>query len=438
MLVAYITYVSFTYLFVSRKILNLCNLTLLYIMLGIYIGAETIKYSAQWVQLTDFVFLQDSIFYLKIGFYVVMLSFLIFQMLFKERSLKKNYYHNFDILIINNISWILILFASIPLYVVFIDIYVPVFESKTHISKYFQDRLEDFIPYRPFYTLSINALSTLLFMQINHLLFVNKKLTILKLPFKKSFFKILFMTATLFLTAKRGQLYLPIFISMVAYLLYRRKIIQLSVLGSFMIILVGLSRNYNKILSGDFNFEDIFMSLSTSFLVSVRELTRVLMAFNNNAHEYLLGKTYIAGFFSFIPTKINFFKEKYNYMRYTSHISNHDPDLYGGMRSTYLGEAYVNFGLLGVILAPVVFALIVYICHLIVLKYSKNRFLFYLLIFWFFKLIIYPIYENGSTMFLFFLITVLFMIIPSLQLTFKKERVLLRIKFLTKNGPRKI
>ncbi len=438
MLVAYITYVSFTYLFVSRKILNLCNLTLLYIMLGIYIGAETIKYSAQWVQLTDFIFLQDSIFYLKIGFYVVMLSFLIFQMFFKERSLKKNYYHNFDKLIINNISWILILFASIPLYVVFIDIYVPVFESKTHISKYFQDRLEDFIPYRPFYTLSINALSTLLFMQINHLLFVNKKLTILKLPFKKSFFKILFMTATLFLTAKRGQLYLPIFISMVAYLLYRRKIIQLSVLGSFMIILVGLSRNYNKILSGDFNFEDIFMSLSTSFLVSVRELTRVLMAFNNNAHEYLLGKTYIAGFFSFIPTKINFFKEKYNYMRYTSHISNHDPDLYGGMRSTYLGEAYVNFGLLGVILAPVVFALIVYICHLIVLKYSKNRFLFYLLIFWFFKLIIYPIYENGSTMFLFFLITVLFMIIPSLQLTFKKERVLLRIKFLTKNGHRKI
>ena len=43
-------------------------------------------------------------------------------------------------------------------------------------------------------------------------------------------------------------------------------------------------RNFSKLINGDFEINDVFMSLSTSFFVSVRELTRVLYFFN----EYFL------------------------------------------------------------------------------------------------------------------------------------------------------
>jgi len=401
-------------------------------MAGIYVGENTIKYSAQWVGLTDFRFVEESVLFLKIGFYIILISFLFFQIIFKERNLKKITISGFGKLFSINIPWALIILLAIPLYFVYINIYFPVFQEKTFISKYFQDRLEDFIPYRPFYTLALNGLSTILFLQINHFLFSFKKISFLKLLINKNFIKLMFICLSLFFTAKRGQLFFPIFISVVSFLIYKKKFFKLTIVGGLLIFIIAVSRNFSKLINGDFEINDVFMSLSTSFFVSVRELTRVLYFFNEGDYDLLYGKTYVAGLFSFIPTSINSLKANYNYMRYTSIISNQNPDDFGGMRSTYLGEAYVNFGYLGIILIPLFFALTIYIFHLLIKKYSYNRFIYYIATLWVFKMVILPIYENGSSMVLFFLITLIFMILPSLKLKTMNKKIILKILFLNK------
>lgn len=433
MIIIFLIYIIFNYLLGAKKIISLCSITLLYIMLGIYIGESSISYSSRWVRFDSIAHVGKSILYLKIGFYICILLFSILPFFFKEYNLKKSKSQGVKNLFVADVSWVLILLVSIPLYLVFINIYIPVFQDKTFISKYFQDRLTDFIPYRPFYTLSINGLSTILFLQINYFLFSFKRTSFFKLFKNKNFLKILFLTISLFFTAKRGQFYYPIFISIVSYLIYKRHIIKLLLTSSFLIILVGVSRNFSEIIKGELSLEHTLMTLSTSFFVSVRELTRVLFFFNEGNHSYLFGKTYIAGFFSFIPTKINSLKANYNYMRYTSIISNQNPDDFGGMRSTYLGEAFVNFGYIGILLLPIFFAIFVYIIHILIKKYSINNFIYYIMVFWIFKILVMPFYENGSSMILFFLITIIFMIICAVKIVNRNKRSILKITFLHKN-----
>jgi len=402
-------------------------------MVGIYIGESSIFFSLKWVKFSAEDYIYKSILYLKLGFYICVLIFSILPFFFKEYRLKKSKNEGIKNLFLSDVSWSLIILVSIPLYLVFINIYFPVFEDKTFISKYFQDRLNDFIPYRPFYTLSINGLSTILFLQINYFLFSFKKVSFLKLIKNKKFLKLFFLTITLFFTAKRGQFYYPIFISIVAYLIYKRHLVKLVLTSSFLIVLVGVSRNFSEVIKGEFSLEHTLMALSTSFFVSVRELTRVLFFFNDGDNSYLFGKTYIAGFFSFIPTRINSLKANYNYMRYTSIISNQNPDDFGGMRSTYLGEAFVNFGFVCIVLLPIFFALFVYIIHIFIKKYAINDFIYYLMVFWVFKVLVMPFYENGSSMILFFLITILFMFICAVRVISRDNRSILKITFLQKN-----
>jgi|TARA_B110000114_G_scaffold16334_1_gene15801 oligosaccharide repeat unit polymerase len=402
-------------------------------MVGIYIGESSIFFSLKWVKFSAEDYISKSILYLKLGFYICVLLFSILPFFFKEYRLKKSKNEGIKNLFLSDVSWGLIILVSIPLYLVFINIYFPVFEDKTFISKYFQDRLNDFIPYRPFYTLSINGLSTILFLQINYFLFSFKKVSFLKLIKNKKFLKLFFLTITLFFTAKRGQFYYPIFISIVAYLIYKRHLVKLVLTSSFLIVLVGVSRNFSEVIKGEFSLEHTLMALSTSFFVSVRELTRVLFFFNDGDNSYLFGKTYIAGIFSFIPTRINSLKANYNYMRYTSIISNQNPDDFGGMRSTYIGEAFVNFGFVGIVLLPIFFALFVYIIHIFIKKYAINDFIYYLMVFWVFKVLVMPFYENGSSMILFFLITILFMFICAVRVISRDNRSILKITFLQKN-----
>ncbi len=433
MLIAFLAYIVFNYFLGAKKIISLCSITLLYIMVGIYIGESSISYSSRWVRFEGIAYVEKSILYLKLGFYICILLFSILPFFFKEYRLIKSKNISVKNLFLADVSWPLIILTAIPLYLVFINIYIPVFEERTFVSKYFQDRLNDFIPYRPFYTLSINALSTILFLQINYFLFTFKKVSFLKFFKNKKFLKMLFLTVTLFFTAKRGQFYYPIFISVVAYLIYKRHLIKLVLISSFLIILVGVSRNFSEIMKGELSLEHTLMTLSTSFFVSVRELTRVIFFFNEGNNNYLFGKTYVAGFFSFIPTKINSLKANYNYMRYTSIISNQNPDDFGGMRSTYLGEAFVNFGSVGIIVLPIFFALFVYIIHILIKKYAIDNFIYYIMVFWIFKILVMPFYENGSSMILFFLITVVFMVICAFKIITRNKRSILKITFLQKN-----
>ena len=143
MIVAFSVYLFYVYFFSNENIVNLNTLTLFYILLCVLIGEQTIYYSAQWVGLTDFRFLGNSLFYLKTAFYIILCSILFFQLLTHESRFKKRDNYAIGDLIIKNIPWVFVIIISIPLYVVYIDIYFPVFQDKTFISKYFQDRLDE-------------------------------------------------------------------------------------------------------------------------------------------------------------------------------------------------------------------------------------------------------------------------------------------------------
>jgi hypothetical protein len=55
------------------------------------------------------------------------------------------------------------------------------------------------------------------------------------------------------------------------------------------------------------------------------------------------------------------------------------------------------------------------------------------MVFWIFKVLVMPFYENGSAMILFFLITILFMVICAFRIISRDNRSILKITFLQKN-----
>ncbi|WP_297671965.1 hypothetical protein [uncultured Desulfovibrio sp.] len=77
-----------------------------------------------------------------------------------------------------------------------------------------------------------------------------------------------------------------------------------------------------------------------------------------------MGKTYAAAALSFVPSSVLPFREKYGFGRYALRINNLDsppgvqpPASSGGIRPTFVGEAYLNGGLAGVVIAALALGL---------------------------------------------------------------------------------
>ena len=75
------------------------------------------------------------------------------------------------------------------------------------------------------------------------------------------------------------------------------------------------------------------------------------------------GKTYLSALLSFVPSSVFPFRETYGFGRYSLEILYLGDDspiapMYGGLRPTFVGEAYLNGGIIGVIL----FGLVLGIC----------------------------------------------------------------------------
>jgi oligosaccharide repeat unit polymerase len=64
--------------------------------------------------------------------------------------------------------------------------------------------------------------------------------------------------------------------------------------------------------------------------------------------QFLWGKTYLAGYLSFIPSYLWDFRIEYSIGRVTPALAGMDPFGHGGLRPPIFGEMYVNFGLPGV------------------------------------------------------------------------------------------
>lgn len=76
----------------------------------------------------------------------------------------------------------------------------------------------------------------------------------------------------------------------------------------------------------------------------------LLEAFHKKEVPWAMGKTYLAAFLSFIPSAIFPFREAYGFGRYSLEIlfSGNAAPTYGGLRPSFVGEAYLNFGVPGV------------------------------------------------------------------------------------------
>ena len=66
--------------------------------------------------------------------------------------------------------------------------------------------------------------------------------------------------------------------------------------------------------------------------------------------SYLLGKSYVAGIMAFIPSSLSDFREVWSISRYTNEVVGFDSNVHAGLRPGTCGEAYFNFGIIGVIL----------------------------------------------------------------------------------------
>ena len=66
--------------------------------------------------------------------------------------------------------------------------------------------------------------------------------------------------------------------------------------------------------------------------------------------HFIWGKTYLAGLIAFIPRVLSSFRDKWSYGVVTATMAGLDPTEHPGLRIGSFGEAYLNFGLVGVIL----------------------------------------------------------------------------------------
>jgi len=123
---------------------------------------------------------------------------------------------------------------------------------------------------------------------------------------------------------------------------------KMSLVGSLVIL---LALYIDSLRHGQYNLLNV---LSTGLIKifygnnfsDTRDFAWILSYWNG---EYFLGKTYLAGLISFIPRFISEFRSQWAISVVTDRIVGFSPSEHAGLRPGMFGEAYFNFGILGVI-----------------------------------------------------------------------------------------
>jgi len=126
----------------------------------------------------------------------------------------------------------------------------------------------------------------------------------------------------------------------------------------FLIVIVYLSNlragNASAIILSDSWLQLIYGLLGSFFgpllygnsFSDTRDFAWILSAWDGSM---LLGKTYLAGLLSFIPRSLLEFRGTYALGVYTAEVVGFSPEEHAGLRPGIFGEAFLNFGLIGVI-----------------------------------------------------------------------------------------
>lgn len=124
-----------------------------------------------------------------------------------------------------------------------------------------------------------------------------------------------------------------------------KRIVLISLLFIYSTILV-LSLRSNEVKK-HYSDNSVNAILYGNTFSDTRDFAYILSKWDNNL---LLGKTYSAGLISFIPRKFSEHREKWALGMFTSRLTHYDSKTFPGFRPGFFGEAYFNFGLLGVII----------------------------------------------------------------------------------------
>ena len=92
-------------------------------------------------------------------------------------------------------------------------------------------------------------------------------------------------------------------------------------------------------------------------LTDVRDFAWILTGLDGR--DWFWGKTYLAGYLSFIPAYVLPFRELYGFGRVSSGLAGLDPLHHGGLRPPIFGEMYVNFGPVGLVFGGLIYGLVI-------------------------------------------------------------------------------
>jgi hypothetical protein len=88
-------------------------------------------------------------------------------------------------------------------------------------------------------------------------------------------------------------------------------------------------------------------------LSDMRDFAWILTGLDD--HQWFGGKTYLAGYLSFVPSFLLPFRETYGIGRVTPFLAGLDPLHHSGLRPPIFGEMYINFGLPGIVIGGMIY-----------------------------------------------------------------------------------
>lgn len=324
-----------------------------YWALGIVIGylSANSKAITTGYQYTQFIQTSTSLLMFALAIYVVVSIIDLFTLQSKNVKLKINEVN----LQLSRIPTYSITIALILGFTYFYNRtgFIPALQVGTGLgAKYYVDIQELYLPLRPLYTFLINFSTSYLTLLIYFYMFLARS----RLDKLHAFLNIAILLSLLLLTLKRGPILLP-----VAYMLvlsywfgrvgFGRLLVYFFILSMFAVAFWTLSYG---------NFENIFYriyaSLINSFFVFNREFSRFLEAYDQ---QLIWGLSYLAAITSFIPTSMNELKDLYLFPRFSLWQEGLDANLSGGPRNSFVAESYANFGIFGIYIMSLSFALVV-------------------------------------------------------------------------------
>ncbi|HBS1998106.1 TPA: oligosaccharide repeat unit polymerase [Klebsiella quasipneumoniae subsp. quasipneumoniae] len=169
---------------------------------------------------------------------------------------------------------------------------------------------------------------------------------------KKKFYIITLLVVILSLwSGARGSLLNPIVMAVaIISMTNKNKKIFKYVFGAviiFLILMLMKAIRDGQLLEEGLDFNNmLFETFFGNTFSDLRDFTWIYSWWNG---EFLYGKTIFAGVISFVPSFISEYRELWGWGRWSTSLVNLDSSIHGGLRPTVFGEAYFNFGIVGVI-----------------------------------------------------------------------------------------